>query len=369
MTAAEKRIGVGLIGLSAEGGWAATAHVPALRAMAERYAITGLAASSDTAAAAAAAVHGVAFATGDAALLAAHPDVDLVVVAVKVPRHRELVSCAIDAGKSVYCEWPLGRSVTEAEGMADAAGAKGVSAFAGLQARSAPALRYLRDLVADGFVGDLLSTSVIGAGGFPWGGMATARTAYVTDAETGATMLTIPFGHMVDAFGWIVGSFDRLDATLATCHRDVKLTDEDRTVAADAPDHIAVSGTLEGGAVASLHYRGGDWPSGGFRWEMNGADGTLLVEGRSGHLQYGHIRIRGARGSRPLTDLPVPGQYRRVSTDADGYADAVAHAYRAVHDDLTGGGSTAPTFRDAIETHRVLDRIERSAARSLERTS
>ena len=368
MTVGGKPIGVGLIGLSAEGGWAAAAHVPALRAMPERYAITGLAASTTEAASAAAAAHGVAFATGDAAALAARADVDLVVVAVKVPFHRELVAHAIEGGKSVYCEWPLGRSLVEAEKMADAADARSVSAFAGLQARSAPALRHLRDLVADGYVGELLSTNVIGAGGFPWGGMATARTAYVTDAETGATTLTIPFGHMVDAFAWILGGFDRLDATLVTRHRDVRLTDEDRSVAADAPDHIAVSGTLAGGAVASLHYRGGDWPSGGFRWEMNGSKGTLIVEGDSGHLQYGHVRLRGARGTEPLADLPAPAQYRRVTTDPDGYADAVAHAYRAVHDDLTRGGSTAPTFRDAIETHRLLDRIERSAARSLEKT-
>jgi hypothetical protein len=40
-----KRIGVGIIGLSAKGGWAAAAHVPALRAV-EGYELRALSASS-----------------------------------------------------------------------------------------------------------------------------------------------------------------------------------------------------------------------------------------------------------------------------------------------------------------------------------
>lgn len=363
---AAKPLGVGIIGLSAKGGWAATAHVPALRAMPDRFAIVAASASTRESAAAAAQVHGVAFYTADPAELAARPDVDLVVVTVKVPQHRRLVDHALAAAKAVYCEWPLARDLDEAQAMAAAAAERRVPAFVGLQARSAPALRFLRDLIADGYVGEVLSTSVIGAGGFPWGGVATTGTAYVLDDATGATMLSIPFGHAIDAFTWILGGFDRLDATLATLHPTARLVDGDASVPATAPDHVALSGTLADGAVASLHYAGGDSPAAGFRWEIRGTAGTLLIEGDSGHLQYGHVRLRG-RGEEPLADLPVPARYRRVATDPAGHADAVAQAYRAVHDDLTTGSATAPTFADAVETHRLLDRIERAADWSRER--
>ena len=53
--------------------------------------------------------YGVPLAFSDPAELARHPDVDLVTVSVKVPDHYQPVMAAIEAGKHVYCEWPLGR--------------------------------------------------------------------------------------------------------------------------------------------------------------------------------------------------------------------------------------------------------------------
>lgn len=358
---AKRTIGVGIIGLSAGGGWAANAHVPALRAMPDRFSIVGLCGSSAGSAEAAADAHAVSFATADPAALASRSDVDLVVVTVKVPRHRELVEHALDAGKAVYCEWPLGNGLDEALAMAEAARVRRVPAFAGLQARSAPALRYLRDLISQGYVGEVLSTSILGSGGFPWGGTATAGTSYVTDVSTGATMLTIPVGHTLDALTWILGSFQQVSATLATRHRTVRLLDEHRSVIATAPDQVAVSGILVSGAVASLHYRGDDSPGTNFRWEIRGREGTLLVEGDSGHLQYGHVRLRGGHDGKDLADLAVPAEYRQIALDPAGYAESVAHAYRAVHDDLQSKTSVAPTFDDAVATQRLLERIIRAS--------
>lgn len=44
----------------------------------------------------------------------ASPEVDVVVVTVKVPRHSAIVREAIAAGKHVCCEWPLGNGLDEA---------------------------------------------------------------------------------------------------------------------------------------------------------------------------------------------------------------------------------------------------------------
>ena len=73
--------------------------------------------------------------------LVVRPEIDLVVVTVKVPHHRELVSAALAAGKAVYCEWPLGRDLDDARAMAALAAEQGVRTVAGLQARRFPALR------------------------------------------------------------------------------------------------------------------------------------------------------------------------------------------------------------------------------------
>ena len=95
-------------------------------------------------------------------------DVDVVAITVKVPYHLELATAALDAGKAVYCEWPLGNGLKEAEILAALAKKKGVLAVAGLQARSAPSVVYVRDLIKQGYVGEVLSTSLIGSG-MSWG--------------------------------------------------------------------------------------------------------------------------------------------------------------------------------------------------------
>ena len=80
-----QKIRVGIIGLSADGGWGALAHYPSLSKLPELFEITGLTASTPAKAQAAAQKYGVPFATDNAAELAARSDVDLLVVAVNLP--------------------------------------------------------------------------------------------------------------------------------------------------------------------------------------------------------------------------------------------------------------------------------------------
>ena len=63
--------------------------------------------------------------------LLTQPDVDVVAITVKVPHHRELVSAALDAGKAVYCEWPLGRDHDDARAMAALAAKQGAPTVIG----------------------------------------------------------------------------------------------------------------------------------------------------------------------------------------------------------------------------------------------
>src|SRR5207302_1420082 len=88
--------------------------------------------------------------------------VDVVAVTVKVPHHLELATAALEAGKAVYCEWPLGRDLDDARAMAALAAEQGVRTVVGLQARQAPAIELVRTLLSDGYVGEVLSTTMVG---------------------------------------------------------------------------------------------------------------------------------------------------------------------------------------------------------------
>src|SRR5207248_1714915 len=54
----------------------------------------------------------------------ASPEIDAVAVVVRVPSHYAPTKAALEAGKHVYCEWPLGRTTAEAVELAALAKAK-----------------------------------------------------------------------------------------------------------------------------------------------------------------------------------------------------------------------------------------------------
>src|SRR5881398_4122857 len=210
----DKRIRVGIIGANPDRGWAAQAHIPALRSLADDFEVTALSTSRRESADAAGKLFDVAAAFDNHQELVNSPVVDVVAVTVKVPSHLELATAALEARKAVYCEWPLGNGLNEAETLAALAKKQGVLAVAGLQARSAPAVAYVRDLVEQGYVGDVLSTTLIGSG-MGWGPTVEPFNDYLNDRKNGATMLAIALGHAADALCYCLGEARELSATMA----------------------------------------------------------------------------------------------------------------------------------------------------------
>src|SRR2546430_6471238 len=202
-------LGIGIIGVSPVRGWAATAHIPALRAL-PSYEIRALSAHNAESARAAGEAFGVSAVFSDHEQLVIQPDIDVVAVTVKVPHHRALVSAALAAGKAVYCEWPLGRDLEDTRAMAALAAEQGVRTVIGLQARQAPAIAFVRELLSDGYVGEVLSTTMVGLS-VP-GGAVVQPNAYMLDRNNGANALTIAVGHSLDALSYVLGEFAALSA-------------------------------------------------------------------------------------------------------------------------------------------------------------
>src|SRR5262249_47621936 len=87
------RIRVGIVGATVTqggSGWGANAHVPALKAL-PQYQLEAVCTAHEDTAKASAAAFGAARGFHRFGDMAAAPDVDLVVVCVRVPGHRELV--------------------------------------------------------------------------------------------------------------------------------------------------------------------------------------------------------------------------------------------------------------------------------------
>src|SRR5207248_3493619 len=110
----------------------------------------------------------------------------------------------------------------EAVRMLDAAKRKSVRHAVGLQGRVSPAINYAKDLVAQGFVGRVLSGTIIGCAA-NWG--ASIDRAYQADRANGANLLTITGGHQINALCYCLGEFREL-AAFVVSQRDRILVDE-----------------------------------------------------------------------------------------------------------------------------------------------
>src|SRR3989454_7295241 len=304
-----KRIRVGIIGANPDRGWAAQAHIPALTSLSDDFEITALSTSRRESADAARKLFGVPTAFDNHQELVNHPAVDVVAVTVKVPHHLELATAALDAGKAVYCEWPLGNGVKEAETLAALAKKQGVLAVAGLQARSAPSVAYVRDLIEQGYVGEVLSTTLVGSG-MGWGPTVEPFNAYLNDKKNGATMLSVPVGHTPDALCHCLGEVRQLSATMTARRKSFTIEGMGESKPMKADDQVLVSGLLEGGAAFSIHYRGGVSRGTNLLWEIDGTEGDLQLTAAGGQAQIFEMTVRGGKGAQSsLEVLPVPEQY------------------------------------------------------------
>lgn len=356
---------LGIVGLGARAGWAMDAHIPAIRAIPE-LTIQALAASTDESARLAGETYGVPHVFSRAEDLAKCQDVDLVVVTVRVDRHEPAVAAAIAAGKQVLCEWPLGKTFDEARRLESLARDAGVRTFIGLQGRSSPVVRYVADLVAEGYVGRVLSSSMIASSG-GWGATFEDRSEYYLDSDSGGTLISITAAHTLDAICQVLGTFSELSAHTAVRRPTVTALSDGRTRPKTAPDQLVVTGTVDEGVVLNAHFRGGTSGVSHFHWEINGTEGDLLVTGDRPNFWIAKTSILGANKEQPqLHPLPLPEKYEsRVPAFAGRDGEAahnVAYAYATVIDDLKHGTQQAPTFGDALELHNLVDRIERAAA-------
>ncbi|MBC06861.1 Gfo/Idh/MocA family oxidoreductase [Thalassospira sp.] len=353
-------IRVGFIGLNPDSHWAATAHLPALKALGDTYEIVGVANSTPESAKRTADELGLKYAFSSPAELVASPEIDLVVVTVKVPYHYELVSQALEAGKHVYCEWPLGNGLDEAVRLAELAKQKGVVAAVGTQARTAPEIIHLAKLIKDGYVGKVLSTSLIGTGG-NWANQCIAEHYYLFDRKNGATMQDIPMAHTLAAVKDVLGDFGTLDATFLSNFDTVKIAETGEEKPKNAADQVLVQGTMASGAALSVHYRGGVSRGTNLLWEINGTEGDIQVTAGLGHAQMVQLTIKGAKGEeKELSDLMPDASVYEGMPEFPG-ARNVAGIYARIADDIKNGTKTAPTFADGVELHKVLDAIEKSA--------
>lgn len=347
-------LGVGIIGANPDTGWAFTAHVPAIAATAGLR-VTAVATTREATARRAAAELGAdAGWHTDPVALAHDPRVDIVLVSVKVPKHRALIMPALEAGKHVLSEWPLGVDTAEAAALTEAADRAGVRGFIGFQGRGDPVIDQARQLIAGGALGDLQALSVRSSR--RKGSTISAANAYTLDAGSAAGNLEVHGGHLLDLLRHLIPGLSVINGRTALRRGTYRIAGTETQVTATSPDTFAATVQWgDSGGIGGITAWDGD-PDARTVITLQGLDGRLDLH----TVDPGEDRLRQPQMA-PFAGLVTTADGTRElappSSDLPIAARNVAALYSGLVRDLRDGTATAPTFADAVAVHRELDLI------------
>ncbi len=356
----QRPIRIGLIGANIHHGWSPRAHLPALAAHSS-FDLAAVCTTRQESAAEAMAAFNAGGAWADYNRMLAEANTEASTISLRVPRHYEPTMASLREGKHTFTEWPLGRTTAEAIEMAEVAHQKGVRTAVGLQARANPAIVHLRNLVANGYVGRVMTCHVR----LMRDGVLSrdSTRTWQRDNELGAHTLTIACGHTIDALCSVVGEFADVAAVVSAQATTWHERDTGRDLLVTSPDNVLISGNLQCGGVASVQVGNTAWAGSGYRMEIYGEEGTLVAVSADSP-QLGRVLIRGARGvSNDLQGLTAGPELHLAPEIPDGAAYNVGQLYSQFAASIRGMASmepSVPDFDHAVGLHRLIDAVRQS---------
>ncbi|CAD0097605.1 unnamed protein product [Aureobasidium mustum] len=294
-------IRVGLIGLSTGSkstSWASTAHLPYLLSEQGKahYEIKALCNSSVESAKKSIEHYklpGDVKAYDSSADLANDKDIDLVVCIVGVEGHYKLLKPVVEAGKNVYTELPLASNMDQIRELVTLANKKGVKTMFGSQGQSAPVVKVLQKIIADGKIGKVLSTQLSGCTGIGGGAAIPEGFKYIIQRKAGGNHATIFFLHIlgeVESFDVIMG-IERPKVNLIDLSNQGKVVG---TIDKDTPDNIAMQGRFQSGPIFNYDLRSAAAFPGepALRWTIVGEKGDILVTNPAAMFDITHEGVK-----------------------------------------------------------------------------
>ena len=310
------------------------------------------------------------------------PDIDVVDVCTPGDSHAEIAIAALEAGKHVLCEKPLGNTLAEAETMtaaAEAAAQRGVRSMVAFNYRRLPALSLAQQMIASGRLGRVRHIR------------AKYLQDWIVDPEfplawrlqkdkAGSGALGDIGAHIIDLAQFVTGQLlVGVSATTETFIKKRPIPAASSGLAASGnadagygdvtvDDAAVFFGRTEGGALATFEAtRFATGRKNGMGIEVYGSDGSIAFDFESMnelHVYDNTVPAADAGFRRILVTEPEhpylsgwwpPGHVL-------GYEHTFVHEIADFVADIGAGRDPSPSFRDGLQVQRVLDAVERSAA-------
>lgn len=353
----KENLRVGLIGA---GNWAKTAHLPAFASQphVQVVGITDLDPEH---------VHNLSDEFGIPAYasldqMVDEAELDVLDVVTSRGMHYEPVMKGLAHDLAILCEKPLGHHIGETRELYNEARKRKLVTHMGFTFRYSPAMQYLRDLVRDGFVGEVYHLQ-----GFEQNAQLVdpntplPRIGFSRKTDSGA--LHGYGSHLLDLVRWTLGEFEQVIGDMATCIKERPVLGENVHLVVDVDDSTTVLGRMECGAQAIMQFSKVAMGYGpGVELRVFGSKAALWVRLEESPDGYEHLWVADL-ANRNFRPMPVPASYllghkSQVNWPQDYYTALVRHFIQRVREgDISEGSSD---FSDGLRAQELLEAIEHS---------
>ena len=352
-------IGIGIIG----GGYMGKAHAVAMHAVGAIFDMTirprleMVAASSEDSAARYGKSFGFARSTGDWRALVDDPKVNAVVIAAPPEMHLEMTRAVVAAGKPLFCEKPLGASLSDAEAMTAAVEDAGIVNMIGFNYIRTPAAQYARKLIAEGAIGDV--TWFRGEHTEDFYANPDEPATWRAKGESNGCMGDLA-PHMVNAALALIGPIREVMAEIETVHKTRG------GAAVENDDQGQMMCRFGSGAMGHLYFsRTATGRKMGYIYEVTGTIGAIRFnqEDQNSLWLYKSEGSEAERGFRQILTGPAHPDYLPFCQGpghGTGYQDQIIIEARDFLAAIEAGEARWPTFRDGLAVSRVIDAARRS---------
>jgi predicted dehydrogenase len=302
--------------------------------------------------------YGVRNLTTDFRELVTSDIVDAVSVCTSNDMHYPVTMAAIEAGKHVLCEKPLGVNYGQTREMYEAAKAKGIVAGVGFVHRCTPSSRLAQRIISSGGLGEIYHViAIYSSGGGPGSNF---PLVWRRQKEYAGAGVSWDLGaHMVDMTRWWLGQeITAVSARLETFVKEARLLSGEGMGKVTTDDASSFLADFEGGAIGTFINTN--------HFTARGFDQRIEVYGSKGAIRYDQDRpyelqavvgddmmrlfaVRGIERPEPYPWVPVPMELRDKWPKHTLTPDFVAA--------IRGESDFLPTFYDGMRVQEVLDAL------------
>lgn len=371
-----KPLKIGVVGAN----WTLAAHAPAWN-MLPGCEVTAVCTAHEETAREAAASANIAKPYWDFRDMAEDPELDIIIVGTPPATRYDIVMAALDNGKHVYNCLPFAVDSEKARAMRDRQVSNNLVGVVDAQFRWIPAVRYMKDLIVQGWLGDLMQATIdvqlplFGHDGFLYPSSAHSGTLkpyhWLADSSSGASAWRNFGTHSILNLIWLFGEVEEIVGDVRTVLKEWKLP-SGHVLHPDTPDTAMALLRFRDGAFANINTGWCKADPMTYRLEAWGTNGRFLVEGRSfgdapdTTLYYGDTRPRDFSSlSGDLLDIPaeyyeVPGT-PLTKEGCPPFIVPMAAMFSDMAAAVREGRQGSPNFTEATHAHEAVEAMLKSS--------